>query len=73
MRLLRRGSTADNELSGRWLDSTYLGGAAQHRVELSEKMTIRLDELKPELNAESSADAEVRIGFDAADVVVLTG
>jgi iron(III) transport system ATP-binding protein len=70
IRLLASGESADNELTGRTVDSVYMGSIAHHRVELSGGIVIKVQQLKPA--AVARPDESVRLGFDSADVVVLT-
>ena len=69
MRLLGDGEAADNIVVGRHRDSIYLGDQAQHRFDAHDGLAIEVTEAKP--RARDWPD-ETRIGFNAADVVVLT-
>jgi len=69
LRLLADGRAADNEIRGRLIETVYHGYMAQHAFAAGDELCLRLNELKP--GPRSTAGAEVRIGFDAADVVTL--
>jgi len=69
MRLLAEGESADNAIEGTHAETMYLGDVAQHRFDAAGDLTIEVNELKPRPRQWTES---VRIGFDAADVVVLT-
>jgi iron(III) transport system ATP-binding protein len=69
IRFLSSGTTADNKTNGTLIETTYLGQSAQHLVEASQGTRLLVSELKPAVIPNKSA--EVAVGFDAADVVVL--
>ena len=68
VRLLDAQESADNVFTGKHVDTIYLGDVAQHMFELADGLRIETNELKPV--ARDWAEP-VRIGFDAADVIVL--
>ena len=61
-----------NRLSGRLLETTYLGEIAQHIVELPGRTRVKIAELNPRHGvAQDQAGAPVTVGVDAEDVVLL--
>lgn len=68
-RLLQPGQQATNTLTGKQIDSVYLGDMAQHVLELTDGSRIDITEIKPRLGPWDAS--EVQVGFDADDCVVL--
>ncbi|MHC5002351.1 MAG: ABC transporter ATP-binding protein [Planctomycetota bacterium] len=63
-------SPAQNGLAGRLLQSIYLGEVAQHLVELSEGLVVKVLELNPTAAAPIGETAHLAVGPD--QVVILT-
>jgi iron(III) transport system ATP-binding protein len=59
----------ENRLHGTWLETTYLGETAQHRMKLSDGTTIKLLELNPQATPRLGEPSEVAV--DPEDVVLL--
>ncbi len=70
MRLLDGDANADNVVSGRHVETVYLGDQALHTFELTDGLRVEVNEVRP--RPRDWGDVESRIGFNADDVVVLT-
>ncbi|MEC9373732.1 MAG: ABC transporter ATP-binding protein [Planctomycetota bacterium] len=70
MRVVENGDRASNILRGKRLESVYLGGMAQHLVELSGSVVVKVSELNPPREYHGH---DLRLAVDPADVVVLRG
>lgn len=62
------GDNERNSLMGKILESVYLGGMAQHLIELAPGVQVKVAELNPP--REGRADS-LRVAVDPSDVVVL--
>ncbi len=69
MRLLDDAGHADNVVTADHVDTAYLGDLAQHHFALADGQPLMISESHPQPRG---WDGPVRIGFDAADVVILT-
>lgn len=71
LRLLENGIAADNEFTGRLVQTVYQGHMAQHIFETGDSVKLKINELKP--SPHPTGEDTLKIGIDAADVVVLQG
>ncbi|MBC23435.1 MAG: spermidine/putrescine ABC transporter ATP-binding protein [Phycisphaerae bacterium] len=70
-RILReQQDTAGNSLSGRRIESTYLGEVAQHVIELQDGTRLKVLEMNPRAFGEPGET--IRLCVDPEDVVILT-
>lgn len=69
MRLLDNGNSAENVISGRHVDTMYLGDLAQHTFAVNDDLTIEVTEIKPK--PRDWSQEQIKIGFDPDEVVVL--
>ncbi|MEK6675031.1 MAG: ABC transporter ATP-binding protein [Planctomycetota bacterium] len=69
MKILKAGDEARNVVFGKPVRSVYLGPVAQHVFELAGGQHVQVNEMSPQ--GLPSDNEEMRIGFEAKDIVVI--